>query len=463
MPDAFPRHVEETAREARVAGPRVPPGAAPARRDATGLDLVTIDPAGSRDLDQAFTARRRRRGYRVHYAIADVAAFVMPGDALDVEAHRRGVTLYPPDGRVPLHPPVLNDDAASLRAGHERPALLWTIDLDAEGAIEHAHLERATVRNRAELSYAAAQRHIDDLAATGDDPLGLLREIGELRLAREAERHAVHLVLPDQEVVQLPDGRFELIYEVSRPVEDWNAQISLLTGIAASRIMLDAGTGILRTLPPPDPRTVASLRRSARALGLDWPDDVPYADRVRALRPDGPASIALLTQAARGLRGAGYVVFRDGERPERAEHSAIASTYAHVTAPLRRLCDRYGNEIVVSACSGVPVPEWVLGALDGLPEVMARARGRDAALDRAVVDLVEALLLEGHVGERFRAVVVDVDERRGGRRARLQLADPAVIATMDDGPVEPGTEVDVELVAVDVASRRVEFRLVGTQ
>ena len=77
---------------------------------------MTIDPAGSRDLDQAFHAERRPHGFRVRYAIADVAAFVAPGGALDREAFARGVTLYLPDGRAPLYPDVLGEGAASLAA-----------------------------------------------------------------------------------------------------------------------------------------------------------------------------------------------------------------------------------------------------------------------------------------------------------------------------------------------------------
>ena len=146
---------------------------------------------------------------------------------------------------------------------------------------------------------------------------------------------------------------------------------------------------------------MSRLRRTARALDIDWPDHVGYADRVRDLRPDTPRSAALLAQSARGLRGAGYAAFHDHELPDRHEHSAIASTYAHVTAPLRRLCDRFANEIIVSVCADTDPPEWATAALDDLPKIMGRASQKDRALERAMVDFVEALVLEARVGERF--------------------------------------------------------------
>ena len=102
----------------------------PDRRD---VELLTIDPPGSRDLDQALHLERRGAGFRVHYAIADVASFVTPGGALDAEAHARGQTIYLPGEKVPLHPPVLSEGAASLLPGQDRPAFLWTLDLDGDG------------------------------------------------------------------------------------------------------------------------------------------------------------------------------------------------------------------------------------------------------------------------------------------------------------------------------------------
>src|ERR687897_2502871 len=145
VPDGFPQEVEAAAERA-AAQPRLPD------LDRTDLELITIDPAGSRDLDQALhIARSPSGGFVVSYAIADVAAFVRPGDPIDVEAHRRGTTLYAPDRRTPLHPPVLSEGAASLLPNEVRPALLWTITLDHRGQTVAAEAARALVRSRAQL------------------------------------------------------------------------------------------------------------------------------------------------------------------------------------------------------------------------------------------------------------------------------------------------------------------------
>ena len=116
--------------------------------DLTDVPFLTIDPVGSVDLDQAMALSRRDGGYRVQYAIADVAAFVVPGGAIDREAHVRGETLYAPDKRVPLHPPVLSEGRASLLRDQVRPALVCTLDLDARGDLPRPHGRRARVPSR---------------------------------------------------------------------------------------------------------------------------------------------------------------------------------------------------------------------------------------------------------------------------------------------------------------------------
>ena len=453
VPERFPPEVEAEAAAAVADGAAAPPGAAPQVRDARQIPFVAIDPAGSNDLDQSYAAERRGDGHRVFYAIADVAALVVPGGLVDQEARRRGLTLYSPDLRTSLHPVSINERAGSLLEGEDRRALLWTIDLDERGEFETARLERAIVRTRAQLSYREAQSRI--ASGRGPDELLALREIGERRLRLERERGAVSLALPAQEVVASNDGGWALEYDESLPVEIWNAQISLLTGIAASHIMLDVGTGLLRTLPPPEARTVQRIRRTARALDIDWPDDVDYPTRVRDLRPDSPAGAALLSQAARGLRGAGYVAFRDHNVPADPTHSAIASTYAHVTAPLRRLCDRFANEIVVAACADRAPPSWAVEALDELPSLMGAAAQRDRALERALVDFVEAMVLRTRIGDTFRAIVTDVDHERD--RARVQLREPAVVARLPADGLDLGAEVTVRLEAANPQQRLVTF------
>ncbi|MEU6381356.1 RNB domain-containing ribonuclease [Streptomyces sp. NPDC046909] len=398
--------------------------------DATDIPLFTIDPPTSTDLDQAMHLSRHGTGYRVRYAIADVAAFVVPGSALDQEAHRRVMTLYFPDEKVPLHPVTLSEGAASLLPARPRPAALWTIDLDAEGRTLAVDVRRALVRSRAKLDYAGVQRRIDE--KTAEEPLALLEVIGRLREELEVERGGISLNVPEQEIVE-NDGTYELTYRAPLPADAWNAQISLLTGMAAADLMLGLGTGVLRTLPAAPDGAVGRLRRTAHALHIDWPHHVSYAALVRSLDPGIPQHAAFLQECTTLLRGAGYTVFRDGVLPDITTHSAVAAPYAHCTAPLRRLADRYASEICLAAVAGEPVPEWVFAALDVLPREMAEGGRRAGAVERACVDIVEAALLKDRVGEVFDGCVVEVEERQPTVGV-VQLVSPAVIGRIEGGP-----------------------------
>ena len=141
MPTDFPEAALDEASgaaDSRTAG----------RADLTDLPFVTIDPPGSRDLDKEMHIERLGSGYRVRYAIADVAAFVRPGGALDRAVKERTLTVYCPDERVPLHPTVLSDGTASLLPGQDLPAVVWDLRLGADGEVVQATVARSVVRSR---------------------------------------------------------------------------------------------------------------------------------------------------------------------------------------------------------------------------------------------------------------------------------------------------------------------------
>ncbi len=446
VPDEFPPEVVAAAEQA-ASSPRLPD------LDRTDIEFVTIDPEGSRDLDQAVHITRDGSGFVISYAIADVAAFVTAGDPVDQEAHRRVMTLYAPHRRTPLHPPALSEGAASLLPDQVRPALLWTIRTDARGRMTDAEVKRALVRSRAQLSYAEAQREID--SGTPRETLALLSLVGRWRERREIERGGVSLQTPEQEVVADESG-WRLVYRAPLPVEGWNAQISLLTGMAAAHLMLYGQIGVLRTMPPPHPAAVHRLRRTARALGIRWAAELDYPDFVRSLDPAEPREAAMLNACTELFRGAGYKAFSGGV-PEEVEHAALANDYAHVTAPLRRLVDRYTGEICVALCADRPVPDWVRQRLDALPEEMAEGERRSKRYERAVIDLVEAFLLKARVGEVFPGTVVEVDRERD--RGTVVIPEPAVSAKVSGSHLPLGEQVQVRLASADLTKGVVTFQL----
>jgi exoribonuclease R len=447
VPSDFPIEVQAAAERA-AADPRLPD------LDRTDLELITIDPAGSRDLDQALHIARGPSGeFVISYAIADLAAFVRPGDPIDREAHRRGTTLYAPDARTPLHPAALSEGAASLLPNQLRPALLWTITLDHRGQTLSAEVTRARVRSRAQLSYAAAQDEID--CSTPRQTLGLLKLVGQWRELREQDRGGVSLKLPQQEIQPHGNG-WTLRFRAPEPVEGWNAQISLLTGMAAAHIMLYGEVGILRTMPPADSYSLGRLRQVAKALRIVWPPEMDYPDFIRTLNPARPDQAAMLNASTVLFRGAGYRSFSGGI-PEDVDHAALASDYAHTTAPLRRLVDRYAGEICVALCADQPVPTWVFRALDDLPGQMTVAEKRAKKYERAIIDLLEVYLLADRVGQTFTGTVIEVKHDK--QHGTVMIDVPAVEARLVGDRLRLGQEVLVRLTSADYADGAVTFEV----
>jgi VacB/RNase II family 3'-5' exoribonuclease len=459
----FPAEVEAAAKEA--AGRRG--WESEARADLTALPFVTVDPPGSRDLDQAFQIERAGEGLRLRYAIADVACFVDRGGVIEAEAMRRGVTYYSPDVRAPLYPTVLSQGAASLLPDEDRPAIVFTLEIGADGHFGASAVERARVRSRHQLTYEEALAHIESggqrfRGEPFSESLLLLRTFGELRLARERARGGVSLPILDQHVEKRAARRlgYELSYEEPNVAEEWNAQLSLLTGHAAACWMLEAGVGLLRTMPPPREADIAKLRVAARALGFHWPDSQSYADFLHSIAPGTPRLDVLTWQSRRLMKGADYVAF-DGAPPEHTRHAALAMDYAHCTAPLRRLADRYALDLLVTIrTGGRPSPEAV-ATLFALPKIMDEAERKSNQLEREVVDVSEAWELRGDIGKTFTALVLDV----GSGRIEAQLVEKpvrAAIPVANGAPALPlGSEVRVKLVGVQVEEGKTEFQLVA--
>ncbi|WP_084484404.1 RNB domain-containing ribonuclease [Nocardia anaemiae] len=560
LASAYPAEATAAARDAIDAF-------AGARADRTDIPFVTIDPPGAMDLDQAVHIEHTSSGFTVHYAIADVGAVIDPAGPLAREAGVRGQTFYLPDGTVPLHPPILSENSASLLPDQNRPAALWTIECDENAEPQRFSVIRATVRSRARLDYASVQADAD--ANRLHPSIAALPEFGKRRIEAGLARGAIGLRLPAQSVIRDDKavGHWRLVVEPRTAADDWNEQISLLTGMCAARIMLNGSASdsapsvgeriaLLRTMPPPAESAIDSMRRTAAALGVDWPADQSVGRMLAGLDPNAPATLVLMSEATGLLRGAGYTVLdgavagangsgagrsagapsaggvrsavgaelegdsrsagdsqslggvgspggadwpdragsvggvatsggpgavdrkgsagtrggvvsagpgggRTGAKPtsnpqtvNNLQHSAIGAPYAHVTAPLRRLADRFATEICLARCAGTEVPQWVRDGLVPTAESMKRSDSLAGKVERACIDLTESTLLAERNGAIFEAVVVR--EANGTRPAEVFIADPPVVGPCIGAPPE-GEQVQVRLVAADPTTRKISF------
>ena len=437
-PPAFPDAVLAAAAEAANRTPTD-------HIDRSDISFVTLDPANSTDLDQAFAIERSGTDLLLRYAIADVAWFVDDGSALDTEAWTRGETFYLPDGKAPLYPPILSQGAASLLPDGPRPAVVFMVRVAPDGAVKLDGVERAIVRSRAKLAYENVQ--------PSDRPPDFA-ELADRIAAAEDRRGASRVDPPQQEVDAVGADDFELQFRPRLQSEDRNAALSLATNLAVADALQAHHTGLFRVMAPPDDSAIRRLRFTARAFGLNWPAEETLGHFQLGLKADDPRQAACMLAIRRAGHGASYMPYRDGVVPW---HVAMAATYAHTTAPLRRLADRYVVRAALAIANGQSVPDAVTNAFAKLPAVMARADALEGQIDRAVIDLAEAVMLQGSEGRSFAAIVTDVDDRG----ARMQLKDLPVVARVDAHGIQPGDALAVRLTAVDVEKRSVGFQRVS--
>lgn len=436
------------------------------RRDDRAIPFVTIDPAGSMDLDQAVHLERNGDGYRVRYAIADVAAFVQPGSELEAETFRRGQTYYLPDEPTRLHPAELSENRASLLPNVDRPAVVWDIVLDTEGSPVHTTVSRALVRSVARLDYDGV--HADYQAGTMHPSIALLPEVGRLRQQSALRRHAVNLRLPAQRVEATSDGLWQLVLEPRHEVNDWNSEISLLTGMVAGKMMVEAGVGLLRTLPPGSEADQASFVEAAGALGYTVGDSI--GEFLLSVDASEPRGMAVMKEAQKLLRGAGYLWF-DGEVPEENQriHAGIGGAYAHVTAPLRRLVDRFATEICLAIAAAQPggtvpyrpeinlvapqVPDCVTSRSEQLVKTMNKTSSLNNQVANACLSLTEAVVLAPWLNQNFRAAVLHT---KPSGQSDVFTPEPPIIAKCHGAPPVGATTL-ITLTEADPVSRNVSF------
>ncbi|MFO0941010.1 MAG: RNB domain-containing ribonuclease [Pirellulales bacterium] len=409
------------------------------RADMTQLPFVTLDPASSTDLDQAFCIEADGPELVLHYALADVAALIDDGGLIDQEAWSRGVTIYGLAEKVPLYPVQISQHAASLLPDGPRPAFLVDVAIDVAGQLNLRSIQRVICASRAKLAYDSV--NVEQLSE--------FREFARRMELNEIKRGAMRFQFPEQEVqadVNSPGG-VRLDLRTPLESEQMNATLSLSVNLAIAELFLEAKTGLFRVMEEPEERAIKRLRLEAHALGIDWPESQSLHSLMQSLDQEKMDHKRFLLTARRAGGRAGYAEFNDARKPW---HFAVAASYVHATAPMRRLADRYVLELAFRIANQLPVTDALTDALHRLPPLMDRTGSRAKSVAQAVIDLIEAVSLQHRIGEILDAEVVDADSKI------VQTVDSAIrsrVAALP--PVRDGDTVKVRIDAADPVQRKI--------
>ena len=417
IPDDFP---DAAVAEADAATPATPEG----REDLRDLPLVTIDPSDARDHDDAVWAHREGDGHVVWVAIADVAAAVPEGSALDREARKRGNSTYFPDRVVPMLPDVLSGDLCSLHEGVDRAVIAVRMVIDARGEKTAHSFHRAIMRSAASLHYEEVQAAVD--GETSERTAPLMEEVIEplyaayraLRAAREA-REPLELDLPERRIVLSEEGEVESVaakdrLDAHRLIEE----MMVLANVAAAEELEARRTPLIyRVHEEPEPERLEALRETAEAAGL-------RLAKGQVLRT---ASLNRLLDQAAGREDAELItmsVLRSMQQayysPRNFGHFGLAlRAYAHFTSPIRRYADLVVHRALARAhgWEGGLSDEAIEG-LEATAEHISETERRSMAAERDTVDRYLAAFLADRVGAQMEGVISGV--QRFGLFVRLE-------------------------------------------
>jgi ribonuclease R len=403
IPTEFPRAALDQAVAAK-------PVSLGERTDLRQVPLVTIDPEDARDHDDAVWAApdpdpKNRGGFRLLVAIADVAHYVRPGDALDREAERRGNSVYFPDRVVPMLPEALSSDLCSLRPGVDRPCLAIEMTIDRQGNVLAHGVRRGLMRSAARLTYEQAQAARDGRPDEVTAPLldGVIAPLygafAALLSARE-RRGTLDLDLPERRVV-LANGKVARI-EPRRRLDSHRLveEFMIAANVAAAETLESKRLPCMyRVHDSPDPVKVEALREFAASLGLSLA-------RGQVIRP--AVFARLLEQAARTPHAAmlNELVLRSQAQaaysPENIGHFGLAlRRYCHFTSPIRRYADLLVHRALIAACSlgAGSLPADAAARFAEIGERISATERRAAAAERDAVDRFTAAFLAERVGD----------------------------------------------------------------
>jgi ribonuclease R len=486
LPDEFP---DAVVREAEAFGDSIDPARTEGRLDLRDTPLVTIDGADARDFDDAVFAEADGEGFRLLVAIADVAEYVTPGSALDDEAVKRGTSTYFPDRVVPMLPEALSNGLCSLNPDVDRLVLVCEMKLDSEGKVTGSRFHEGVMRSAARLTYDGVRKMVEH----GDPDLNqrygharanldALFSIYRLLARRRSRRGAIDF---DSEEVRFAfdtDGRVESLHrhtrhDAHRLIEECMITANVQAAKTAEKIGLPTLFRV-HEAPPPDKLAELETFLSAHGLRVTWKEEPDPSDLSKIQRKARGTPIAPLVDAVL-LRSLALAVYQ----PENRGHFGLAlDAYAHFTSPIRRYPDlllhrALKHHLRQRRKSGYP---YSAGRMTELGRECSWLERRAEGASREVDERLKCQYMQRHIGDTFEGVITGVT----GFGAFVEITSMGVsglvhvTALPNDyyhfdpvGRVLTGErrgmrfrladEVSVEVMAVSVDERKIDFRIAG--
>jgi exoribonuclease II len=436
--------------------------------DLTALPWCSIDNDDSRDLDQLTACEVLPGGaVKVYVAVADVDGLVKKGSAIDEHARVNTTSVYTSARVFPMLPERLSTDLTSLNPGQDRLAVVTTMVVAADASIAQATVQRATVRNKAQLAYDAVSAWIDGQGALPqaaravpglDAQLRTQDEVAQRLRARRHEQGSLELETFQPRAVFDGERVVDIRQQVQNRARQLIEEFMIATNGCTARHLAESGGASLRRVVR-SPERWQRIADVAKKFGVTLPKE-PDSRALEAFlarrHKADPLRFPDLSLVIVKLMGRGeYVVEHSGATP--VGHFGLAvRDYTHSTAPNRRFPDLITLRMLKSTLTG-SAPPYALAELEDLARHCTQQEDAAQKVERRMRKSEAALLLESHIGQHFDAIVTGHSPSETWVRIFTPPAEGKLVAGVPD--LEVGQPLRVKLVSTNVERGFIDFVL----
>ncbi len=419
IPRRFPKDVSE---EAKMITPLYPPlpgvelkGGDIRRKDLTALHTVTIDGERAKDFDDAVSIKLTEHGYRLWVHIADVGFYVPWDSDIDLEARKRGTSIYFPDRVTPMLPKELSEDLCSLKPKVERFAFTVEMDFDRNGEKLNSKFYPSLIRSDERMTYTSVRKILIDNDRHEREKYDhllsdfeLMAELCGIMRKKRLDRGSLDFDLPEPEVLLDMQGRPEAIISAERNFAHMVIEEFM---IAANEAVAEHFTGLgvpslYRIHEEPDPMKLEDIMRVVKPL-----------IKVKNVKPKDFSGLLKNIKGRPEEEIINYMVLRSLKQarysPVNVGHFGLASEcYTHFTSPIRRYPDLAVHRILREVLHKKHLPDKRIREFEKLlPDIAFSSSRMERLADEAekeVIDAMRVWFMRDKVGEEFEGKVVNV-------------------------------------------------------
>jgi VacB/RNase II family 3'-5' exoribonuclease len=346
LPNKFPEEVIEELKDMTITDSDIKN-----RIDLRNIDIFSIDPDTSTDIDDALSYEKTNFGYRIGIHIADVSHFIKAGTALDKEAYKRSFTIYFPNFNIPMIPHKLSNDLCSLLEGVDRLAVSIIINIDNNMNIINTNIFRSVINNKKKFSYEEAEEHRKNPDSSYFSTMNDLFMIG----AKIRRRMFPNEIILNRKEIKwdVDENENPLKMKIKKRISSMDLIQSWM--LISNRLVTEKVESIIKNSPwiyrihnELDDESIAIFKKEMKQIKLEWDDSLTSIENIKKL---------LVSEKSQLISDILIKKFKPAKySPKKNGHFSLGvDDYTHFTSPIRRYPDIIIHRILLNILNEKPV------------------------------------------------------------------------------------------------------------